>query len=627
MNGRGYRRKLALAFPRAQSGAPAPADPQVPEGVVVLGMHRSGTSLITRLVSLMGLSLCRDEDLFVGLRANPRGDWESKSLVAFNNRLLDERDSTWFCPPALSSSDVSRMLKRHGTDALATLEYAHPQRPWVWKDPRTCMLLPFWSRVLAGRAAYLLVVRHPIEVSDSLARRNGYSPLVSLALWERYTRQAILGAAGRPTMVCTYDHVLADPLTWCARLGDFLGELGLTLDGAEEAVAGAFAMEDLRHSRQSWSELQPGSLISSEQVALAEVARVFTAQESYAPPELPAETPETESILREIREHVAPRKGAARRRAAGLPRGLTVDVVSDSHAGQAPVPPVSLVLVGAGAGGEASILALAASLPPGGEVVLVGPELSLASALAELDRVSLLRVECDQRPREVQAMARAAEAARGSIVLLASCALRRCEEWYAPIKQALEVHEHRVAGVGPVMCFDSCPEERFFGRGFSDEDLQVRSIPAHELPDFVPAPLLPDAFCAYDRRVLAAAGGLDQGFTSASAAVAELSVRLWRMGFRCCIAPQVAVWSGQAEDRQADDEVQQLHDRLRIAALHCSAARLQAFTDRASRLPGFAAAAERLAASDIEHRRAVIAAMCAFSLDRYFECFPLPRSV
>jgi hypothetical protein len=351
-------------------------------------------------------------------------------------------------------------------------------------------------------------------------------------------------------------------------------------------------------------------------------------QKSYAPPELPAETPETESILREIREHVAPRKGAARRRAAGLPTRLTVGVVSDSQAGQASVPPVSLVLTGAGAGagGEASVLALAASLPPGSEVVLVGPEVSLAGGLGELDGVSLLSVECDHWPHEVEAMALAAEAARGAIVLLASRALLRWGEWYVPVKEALEVHEHKVAGVGPVMLLDSRPEQRFLGRGFGDEDLRVRSIPAHELPDFVPAPLLSDAFCAYDRRVLAAAGGIDQGFASASAAVAELSVRLWRMGFRCAISPQVAVWSEQPEDRPAHDEVGQLQDRLRIAALHFSGARLQAFTDRASRLPGFAAAAERLAASDVQHRRAVIAAMCAFSLDRYFECFPLPRT-
>ncbi len=88
------------------------------------------------------------------------------------------------------------MLRRHASDALAALQHAHPERPWVWKDPRTCVLLPFWSAVLEQRAAYVLVVRHPFEVSDSLARRNGCTPLLSLALWERYTRQAMLGAAG-----------------------------------------------------------------------------------------------------------------------------------------------------------------------------------------------------------------------------------------------------------------------------------------------------------------------------------------------------------------------------------------------------------------------------------------------
>jgi hypothetical protein len=619
MNGRGYRRKLAGVFSGPQTGVASSVDPQTLQGVVVLGMHRSGTSLITRLVSLLGLSLCRDEDLYVGLRANPRGHWESKSLVAFNNRLLEQSGATWFCPPALGAKELSRMLKQHASEALATLENAHPRRPWVWKDPRTCVLLPFWSVVLGGRAAYLLVVRHPLEVSDSLARRNGYSPLVSLALWERYTRQAMLGAAGRPTLVCTYDQVLADPLAWCELLVDFLGELGSSVANVQEAVTGAFAMDDLRHSRRSWSQLKAGSLISPQQAALAEVARVFTVQKSYVAPELPAETPETELIFSEIREHVAGRRGAARRR-AGLPARLTIDAGSDPDLEETSVPPVSVVLAGAGEAG--ALLALGATLPPGSEVLLVGGEEPPANALSEIDAVSLRRIDCDQPPREAEALALGVDAARGAIVLLASAALLRCEEWYVPVTEALAVHEHKVAGVGPVMRFDAGPDRRYFGRVFTSEDLQTRFIAADDSPGFVPAPLLFDAHCAYDRRVLIAAGGVDRGFSSASAAVAELSVRLWRMGFRCCIAQRVEAWSQCAEDQQAGDDAEGLYDRLRIAALHFNDARLEAFTDRASRLSSYGWAAERLAASDIQHRRAVITATCAFPLERYLERFP-----
>ena len=105
--------------------------------------------------------------------------------------------------------------------------------------------------------------------------------------------------------------------------------------------------------------------------------------------------------------------------------------------------------------------------------------------------------------------------------------------------------------------------------------------------------------------------------------MAELSLRLWRMGFRCRIVSQVEAWSEDAQDGDGGDDAERLYDRLRIAALHFGAERLQAFTERAGRLPAYDAAAERPAASDVEHRRATVAAICAFPVERYFDEFPL----
>jgi hypothetical protein len=113
-------------------------------------------------------------------------------------------------------------------------------------------------------------------------------------------------------------------------------------------------------------------------------------------------------------------------------------------------------------------------------------------------------------------------------------------------------------------------------------------------------------FCAFNREVLAPAGGVDKGFSSACAAVAELSLRLWRMGFCCCIVPHVEIWGEAADGEYADDDAGRLYDRLRIATLHFSPPRVKSFTDRASRLPSYDSAAKRLAASDVELRRGAI---------------------
>src|ERR1700734_2392312 len=69
--------------------------------VVVLGMHRSGTSVVARIINLLGLPLCRDDDILSG-PDNPTGYWESGSLVKFNDRLLKMFGGSWVFPPAMS---------------------------------------------------------------------------------------------------------------------------------------------------------------------------------------------------------------------------------------------------------------------------------------------------------------------------------------------------------------------------------------------------------------------------------------------------------------------------------------------------------------------------------------------
>lgn len=602
---------------KLRSAAPSP------EGVVILGMHRSGTSLITRLVNLHGLALCRREDLLVGLAANPRGHWESKSLLDLNDRLLGELDGTWFCPPLLGPQELPAMLRKHASRALAALQRAHPERPWVWKDPRTCVLLPFWSAVLEQRAVYVLVVRHPFEVSDSLARRNGCTPLLSLALWERYTRQAMLGAAGRPLMVCTYDEVLADPAAWCERLVAFLGESGIAAHAVDRVAIDAFTMGDLRHSHRSWTDLQPGALISPEQVALAHAASKFTVQRSYVPPALPAETPETESVFSEIRRHLASQE-PNKRHLAGLPAHLlTARSAIPSRKGTSR-PPVSVVLSRSGTAAiQAAVLTLGPTLPAGSELLVVAADEARADDVSGLGETPLRYVDCGPSPSEAEALALGVQAAGGRIVLLTNGSLRRCDSWYEPVRKALAVRG--VAGVGPAMRLSSCPDARQLGRAFTNEDLTSRFVVGRAAETLVPAALLVDAHSAYDRSVLAAAGGIDKSFSSAPAAVAELSLRLWRMGFRCCILPHVEAWSEDADANGVDD-AGELYDRLRIATLHFSAPRLRAFTDRAAHLPSYDAAAARLAASDVQLRRAAIEAVCAFPIDQYFEDFPLRRT-
>jgi hypothetical protein len=607
------------------SGSGRTADSAI-EGVAVLGMHRSGTSVATRLASLVGLALCQPDDLLAGFAGNPRGHWESKSLVSLNNRLLAELDGSWFSPPALEREEVSLLLDRHASRALAVLRLAHPRRPFVWKDPRTCLLMPFWSKVLAHRTAYVMVARHPSEVSESLERRNGFAPSYSLALWERYTRLGLAGCAGAPTMLCTYDEVLADPVAWCEQLVTFLRDVGLELPAVDGTPISAFVAGDLRRGRRSWQELEPAELFPPQRRALIEAATRTGTYASYDPPQLPAESPATNAVLREVRESVAGTRPFAARLGA-LPSRFT----RRAPPARDPRPAASVIFVNKTEDLGASISALSRVLPAGGEVFV--------PAGTKIDRAQLAQCEIAvhelgvaewpaSQPQSASAMlAAGVEASRGRLVLLSTGEIVAGVSWYADVEKALA--QLGAGAIGATLRLDRDPDTTYIASAFVDADLRRRFVAGRAAGSPMAIPLLAGGPCAFSRRVLVAAGGVDGSFDTASAALAELSLRLWRMRFRSYAISGLEVWVRPQALVEADDgdgDGDGLYDRLRIATLHLDGAQLRSFIKRAERHPSYAAASARLAATDVRARRALIDAVCAFETERYFDEFPLRRS-
>lgn len=212
-------------------------------GVVVLGMHRSGTSVATRLLTLAGLQAARGSDDVAGDRWNPDGYFESRSLMDFNDRVLRTLGATWDAPPPPDAfGSAEHALLRLEQEANQTFAEAFPSDSWVWKDPRACVLLPFWDRVI-GRRPSILVYRHPLEVAASLEARNGIELHHALALWERHNRQALAALVDRPAHVESYADLRLDPVAWSGRVRTFLVDCGfdtgeaLDEDGLADLVA------------------------------------------------------------------------------------------------------------------------------------------------------------------------------------------------------------------------------------------------------------------------------------------------------------------------------------------------------------------------------------------------------
>lgn len=253
-----------------------------PEGIVVLGMHRSGTSSVTRVLNLLGARLGADGDLVSGAD-NPDGHWESTTLVHVNDGILAAAGGDWCLTPRLdpgweSSPWADALLPDLATAFTET--YPPGDAPWLWKDPRTCLTMPLWRRVLSAPAT-VLVLRDPRPVAQSLQRRNGLRIGYGVALWERYTRAAVAGSTGLPTVAVRFEELVADPSAGVAALRDHLRQLGLTLDG--DPAAAAASVHDTTPSQAATKRLsgRRGRFLQ----ALDAVPAVSAA---FAPPELPA---------------------------------------------------------------------------------------------------------------------------------------------------------------------------------------------------------------------------------------------------------------------------------------------------------------------------------------------------
>ncbi|MDQ6688617.1 MAG: cupin-like domain-containing protein [Actinomycetota bacterium] len=224
------------------------------DGILILGMHRSGTSATTRVVNLAGVPLAEESDLWRELPGNETGYWESSSLSRFNERLLHEAGGAWWRPPeesAVAALADRPDLVRHATTLFSRLHGS----AWAWKDPRVCLLLPFWRKVLPGSVRSVLVVRHPFEVAASLAARDAVPWEWSLALWDTYLRRAATGLGGLPVHVLRYSSLLGDPDRVVAALVAFVGAGGPPVSLPPLGAVSRFLRPDLRHSAYDEADL------------------------------------------------------------------------------------------------------------------------------------------------------------------------------------------------------------------------------------------------------------------------------------------------------------------------------------------------------------------------------------
>ncbi len=208
-------------------------------GVVITGMHRSGTSMLGQWASRTGLDM-GEGPLFTTDSANPRGLFERRDVVAFNDRWLSDLGGSWWAPPFITEH-TWRTLDAHRleTDREAIDLFRGTDPDWFVKDPRLSLLTPLWDRLCLQRLPIVVGLRRPRAVAMSLHVRNGTTLRKGLALWVAYNRAIFRQAQERNLLILDLDLTLADPGTTADTLLAFFEHAGLrTTNDVDRMVAG-----------------------------------------------------------------------------------------------------------------------------------------------------------------------------------------------------------------------------------------------------------------------------------------------------------------------------------------------------------------------------------------------------
>jgi hypothetical protein len=212
------------------------------QAIIVLGMHRSGTSVAMALAEMQGVVL--GDRLFGAREDNPKGFFEHADVIHLNEKIfnvfgLHSQDVVPLPAGFENNPEVVRIKKQ--LIEILKRDFAKAEILGI-KDPRMCLLMPVWHQIfeeIEVEPIFIVPYRHPLEVANSLNKRDGISVPQGLLLWLRYMLEIMVETKNHTRHFIEFDALLNNP-------EEFFRGLNLPKP-FPKAEADAFIAKSLRH--------------------------------------------------------------------------------------------------------------------------------------------------------------------------------------------------------------------------------------------------------------------------------------------------------------------------------------------------------------------------------------------
>ncbi len=220
--------------------------------LIVLGTARSGSSIVTRLLNLMGAHFTVNVPSVGFKDEGPKGFWERSDVNECNEDILAYHKCRWdqlkhwkfqSAIPKKVLTDLAETAERM-KEIVATLD---KEKPWVIKDPRMCLTFNHWKPLLK-EAVPIIVWRHPLEVAVSFKATHGMPWAQGLALWEYYNAALLSSMKGMEPIFIAHEDLLNKPKDVIDRLLNTLKARGVPLHAPDAKEWDAFFHPELKNS-------------------------------------------------------------------------------------------------------------------------------------------------------------------------------------------------------------------------------------------------------------------------------------------------------------------------------------------------------------------------------------------